>query len=133
MHIPLSILTDRTLSVLEILVEYLKEHEKLSFHEIAVLTNRDDRTIWTVYNRAKKKRLGKNINYSNEKKKDNIQIPLSVLTDRTLSVLEVMVEYLKEKEKLSFHEIAVLTNRDDRTIWTVYNRVKKKRAGGGKA
>jgi len=28
----------------------------LTYHEIAVITNRDDRTIWTVYNRAKKKR-----------------------------------------------------------------------------
>jgi hypothetical protein len=27
----------------------------MSFHEIAVLLNRDDRTIWTCYNRAKKK------------------------------------------------------------------------------
>jgi len=49
-----------------------------------------------------------------------------------LSVLEVMVEYLKEKEGLSYHEIASLTNRDDRTIWTVYHRAKIKRSGGGK-
>lgn len=57
----------------------------------------------------------------------DINIPLRVLTDRALSVLEVMVEYLKEEEELSFHEIAKLTNRDDRTIWTVYSRAKKKR------
>ena len=56
-----------------------------------------------------------------------------MLTDRSLSVLEVMVEYLKEHEALSFHQIAALTNRDDRTIWTVYSRAKKKRATEGKA
>jgi len=44
-----------------------------------------------------------------------------------------MVEYLKEHEALSFHQIAALTNRDDRTIWTVYSRAKKKRATEGKA
>jgi predicted transcriptional regulator len=56
-----------------------------------------------------------------------IAVPLSVLTDRKLSILEVIVEYLHEKKSLSFHEIAVLTKRDDRTIWTCYNRAKKKR------
>jgi len=56
-----------------------------------------------------------------------IKVPLNVFTDRSLSVLEVLVEYLKEYHNLSYHDIAVLLNRDDRTIWTVYNRVSKKR------
>lgn len=124
-RIPISLFVDRSLSVLEVLVEYLKEEMHFTYHEIAVMTNRDDRTIWTVYNRAKKKR---------EKtpkptmQKSEVFIPLNVLLDRTLSVLEVLVEYLKEKLHLTYHEIAVLTNRNDRTIWTVYNRAKKKRA-----
>jgi len=123
-RIPVSLFVDRSLSVLEVLVEYLKEELHYTLHEIAVLTNRDDRTIWTVYDRAKKKR-------TNSKKptleKTEIFIPLNVLLDRALSVLEVLVEYVKEKLHLTYHEIAVLTNRDDRTIWTVYNRAKKKR------
>jgi hypothetical protein len=53
-------------------------------------------------------------------------IPLDILRDRNLSVLESIVEYLKNKG-LSFHEIAILLNRDERNIWTVYNRAKKKR------
>ncbi len=57
-----------------------------------------------------------------------INIPSNIFQDRSLSVLEIMVEYLKEQKSLSYHEIAVLLNRDDRTIWTVYSRVKKKRA-----
>ena len=56
-----------------------------------------------------------------------IDIPSDIFKDRSLSVLEIMVEYLKEQKGLSYHEIAVLLNRDDRTIWTVYNRGKKKR------
>ncbi len=56
-----------------------------------------------------------------------MSIPLRIFSDRTLSVLEAIVEYLHEKENLSFHQIALLLNRDDRTVWTCHNRAKKKR------
>jgi len=59
-------------------------------------------------------------------------VPVSVLSDRTLSVLEAITEYLHEKRSLTFHEIAVLTKRDDRTIWTCYSRAKKKREKNAK-
>jgi len=62
-----------------------------------------------------------------ETKEDIVDIPSDIFRDRTLSVLEIIVEYLKEKKDLSYHQIAILLNRDDRTIWTVYNRAKKKR------
>ena len=54
-------------------------------------------------------------------------IPSSILRDRTISVLEAIVEYLKDKKQLTYHEIALLLNRNDRTIWTCYHRVQKKR------
>lgn len=63
-----------------------------------------------------------------EKAARAILIPHFIFQDRTLSVLEVIAEYLKEKRNMSFHEIAVALKRDDRTIWTVYSRAKKKRA-----
>ena len=122
--IPISIFVDRSLSVLEVIVEYLKENLHLTYHQIALLTNRDDRTIWTVYNRSQKKRQKKHRQLMQE---TDVFIPLNVLLDRSLSVLEAIVEYLKEQNHLSYHHIAVLTNRDDRTIWTVYNRAQKKR------
>jgi len=56
-----------------------------------------------------------------------LPIPTLIFRDRKLSVLEAMVEYLKDEKQLSYHEIAVLLNRDDRTIWTCYSRAKKKR------
>lgn len=59
--------------------------------------------------------------------KSDVSIPSIIFRDRELKVLEVLVEYLKEKREMSYHEIAVLLNRDDRTIWTVYSRAKKKR------
>ncbi|MFH1501046.1 MAG: hypothetical protein ABIE22_03830 [archaeon] len=64
--------------------------------------------------------------------KKEVRIPVDIFKDRNLSVLEVLVEYLKEKLNLSYHKIAVLLNRDDRTIWTVYNRVGKKRENENK-
>lgn len=54
--IPTSVFRDRTLKPLEAVVEYLHDHQKLTLHQIAKLLNRDDRTIWTVLNRAKVKR-----------------------------------------------------------------------------
>jgi len=54
-------------------------------------------------------------------------IPTEIFKDRTLSVLEAIVEYLKEQKGLSYHEIAEMLNRDDRTVWTCYHRAKQKR------
>ncbi|MFH1649849.1 MAG: hypothetical protein ABIA93_04830 [Candidatus Woesearchaeota archaeon] len=54
-------------------------------------------------------------------------LPSIIFQDRRLAILESIVAYLKEKEKCTYHEIAELTNRDDRTIWTTYQRSLKKR------
>jgi len=59
--------------------------------------------------------------------KGMIKVPAYLFRDRSVAVLEALVEYLKDVKKLSYHEIAILLNRNDRTIWTVYNRAKKKR------
>lgn len=60
------------------------------------------------------------------KLKKEISIPVAIFDDRRLGVLECLVRYLREKTKLRNSEIAKILNRDDRTIWTVYNRVKQK-------
>jgi len=65
----------------------------------------------------------RNSYYRNE----NINIPCSILNDRNVAVLEAITEYLKDKKGLTYHEIALLLNRDDRTIWTCYYRAKRKR------
>jgi hypothetical protein len=57
----------------------------------------------------------------------DLVIPSHVLRDRKLSALEAIIEYLKEVRKLSYHEISKILNRDERNIWTLYNRAKKKR------
>jgi hypothetical protein len=57
----------------------------------------------------------------------SINIPSSIFRDRSLKPLEAIAMFLKEQKSLSYHEIAVLLNRNDRTIWTVCNRAKKKK------
>ena len=54
-------------------------------------------------------------------------LPAHIFRDRNLAPLESISEYLKEVQGLSFHEIAFRLGRDDRTIWTCYDRAKKKR------
>jgi DNA-directed RNA polymerase specialized sigma24 family protein len=51
LQIPLAVFADRNLSTLESLVFYLK-NQNLKFVEIAKLLNKNQRTIWTVHNRA---------------------------------------------------------------------------------
>ena len=58
---------------------------------------------------------------------DVIDIPLKILQNRDVAILESIVAYLKDEKEMKYSEIARLLNRDQRTIWTVYNRVKKKR------
>jgi len=54
-NIPIDILKGE-LSVLEATVSYLKEQYSLSYHKIGELLQRNERTIWTVYSRALKKK-----------------------------------------------------------------------------
>ena len=119
--LPISIFDNNELSCLETIVKYLKEEFNLRFHEIALSLNRNDRTIWSTYNVACKKRKEKL-----SIKESKFFIPASIFTDRKLSVLEAIVGYLKDNFNLRYSEIAALLNRDERNIWTVYNRAKKK-------
>jgi len=95
----------------------------MKYSEIATLLNRDDRTIWTCVNRAKKKREKSETTMP---KATGKKIPVTIFHNRELAPLEGISKYLKERAKMSFHEIAVELNRNDRTIWTCYNRAKKK-------
>lgn len=59
--------------------------------------------------------------------KDYVMIPSYILRDRSVSILEVIVEYLKDQKSMNYHEIGILLNRNERTVWTCYTRAKKKR------
>ncbi|MFH1054119.1 MAG: hypothetical protein V1740_06905 [Candidatus Woesearchaeota archaeon] len=102
--------------------KYLKEEFNLNYHEIGHLLNRDERTIWTCYNRTTKKKKE-----SFKKYPDSVEIPIKAIANRDISILESIVLYLKDSRDLTYHQIALLLNRNDRTIWTVYNRAMKKK------
>jgi hypothetical protein len=54
------------------------------------------------------------------------KLPVSIIAERKMSVLESLVFHLKKKYSLSYHDISLLLRRDERTIWTVYQRALKK-------
>ena len=54
-NIPVSVFKTK-LSILEAAAAYMKEKFNLSYHQIGELLHRNEKTIWTVYHRAQKKR-----------------------------------------------------------------------------
>src|SRR3989338_3564159 len=121
--VPISVFKNDYLSSLENIVKYLRENLLLSFKQIAELTNRNKIALSVTYRNAKKKLEAKFV----VTEISPYSIPVSILKDRNISVLENIAVYLKDTFGLAYHKIAVLLNRDDRTIWTVYQRAKKKR------
>ncbi len=120
--IPLDIFNNNVLSPLETTTKYLKENLGLRFSDIASLLNRSQKTIWGAYSSSQTK--NKNVLETNGGK---IFVPSSALRNRSLSFLESLIEYLKENFNLKYCEIAPLLSRNQRTIWTVYQRARKKR------
>ncbi|MBI2661598.1 hypothetical protein HYX09_05040 [Candidatus Woesearchaeota archaeon] len=120
--VPLSAFSNEHLGSLETIVKYLRENLLLTYQQIAELTNRNKIALAVSYRNARIK--------MKDKFPDQVSpysIPVSILKDRKLSVLENIAWYLKNTFGLTYHKIAVLMNRDDRTIWTVYQRAQKKK------
>ena len=121
--VPISVFKNEKLGSLETIVKYLRENLLLTFKQIAELTNRNEIALAVTYRNAKKKLESKFV----IAEISPYSIPVSILKDRNISVLENIAAYLKDTFGLTYHKIAVLLNRDDRTIWTVYQRAKKKK------
>ena len=117
-EIPVSIFSTER-GPLESLVIYLRETGKLDFTTISTLLKRDYQTIWTSYNLGSKK-TSEGISHS------RVVVPLDIFNSRELRIFESLVKFLREKKSLRYRDIAILLNRNDRTIWTLYNRAIKK-------
>ncbi len=113
--VPSSIFNSR-LSVFESVVRYLRDELRLGNKTISFYLGKSDKSVWQAYNNS----LGK------FKTKLDVKIsffiPISAFKGE--STLFSVVNYLKQNCKLSYHEIALMLKRNDRTIWTVYNRKK---------
>ena len=121
LQIPCTIFSKR-ISSLQAITKYLVENLEIGLNEIAKETGRTEQGIWQAYNQSKKK-----IHEKTQPTATKSWIPVKTLSNKKLSVLENIVRYLKEEFGLNYHKIAVLVKRDQRTVWTVYNRAKKKR------
>jgi len=117
--VPISVFQNN-LGVLEALVRYMKDELNMGFSKIAKKLNRDNRTIWASYNKSKDKLKNFIISES------EYYVPIEIFSKRGRGTLEVLVKYLRDNFRLKYSEIAKLIGRDQRTIWTVYN---KKRDG----
>lgn len=121
--IPSAIFRDGELGIMESVVKYLKEEFHLTYHQIAVLLKRDDRVVWATYNNALRKRKEKL-----QPMGKNAWLPLSIFSDGAKGPLEAIAVYLRDSASMSFKDIGILLNRDNRVIWTVYNKRRKQRA-----
>lgn len=113
--VPSSIFS-RRLSVFETVVRYLRDNLGFGNKRIAELLDKSDKSIWQAYNNSLRKFDGK------LKVEVSFFIPISKFKNK--SVLYSVIEYLKENCGLNYREIAAMLQRNDRTIWTVYNRKK---------
>lgn len=118
--IPISIFNNEKLSIFEALVKYMRENLKMRFVKIASLIGRSDKTIWITYRKSKEKMPYFFSNLSSE-----LNVPIESFSNSNLTIFESLVLFLKEKD-LTNHEVAVMLHRDDRTIWSIYDRAKKK-------
>jgi len=117
-QVPLSIFSGK-LSGLESVVVYLKDRQGKRVKDIAKILNRKLPTIYATYSNAKRKK-GK-LDCSGE-----LFIPLSIFSNRRISILESLVSYLRDEEKLTLIQIAKILNKAYGTIKTVYWRYNKK-------
>lgn len=105
------------LGIFESVVKFLHENKKLNFKEISKITKRSSNNIAVTYLKAKKKYYPEfEVDYSNK-------VPLNIFSEK-YTCFESICLYLKKT--FNYHEIAELLDRDDRTIWTTYNRAIKK-------
>lgn len=119
--IPVSVFDNNYLSSLEAVVKYLHENKELRLTDIAKLVKRDQRAVGVTYRFARKK-----MKVILRAPVSKYSLPVSAIAGRKLSVLESIVYHLRKTYSLSYHEIALIMRRDDRTVWTVYNRALRK-------
>jgi DNA-binding CsgD family transcriptional regulator len=121
--IPVSIFSNNRLSALETIVKYLRENEQLRNNETAQMLGKAPTSVWITYRNACRK-LASRFHVGTT----DVFIPTSEVSSYNLSVLESISLYLKLICGFSYRKIGRLLNRDERTIWTVCSRARKKLA-----
>lgn len=119
---PIEILKTEPLSSLEAIVKYLRENENKRYKEISRLTSRNETSLPNTYKSARTKK-SERLQITNPEK----TIPFYIFSKK-LSILEAICNHLYSTG-LKYSEIGKLIGKDQRTIWTVCNRARKKLGG----
>lgn len=106
------------LSSFEAIVKYLFENKGFSLKKISVLLSKSNRNIWNTYDKSRKKHPKKLF------VEESILIPVFALSNSKNTLFENLVIYMKDELGLNYHDIGIVLHRNDRTIWTIYNRKK---------
>ena len=69
--------------------------------------------------------MGQKIGFRKDRPRPEYLVPTTIF-DSKLTPFEAVVTYLKEVKGLTYREIGEVLGKDERNIWTVYNRAKKK-------
>ncbi len=122
-----SLKKDKQISQKNLIKEITKQDLLLNFLHEEIPSSKifDNHTIDTLERVTKYLKEIKNIKPKTTGEKHSI--PIAIFSDRTLSTLEHIITYLKEQHGLRYKEIALILNRDQRTVWTTYQRSMKKR------
>lgn len=57
---------------------------------------------------------------------NKLYLDFSIFRNAKLTIFESLIKYLKEEKQFTYHKIALILGRNERNIWTVYNRTKSK-------
>ncbi|MEK6963532.1 MAG: HTH domain-containing protein [Nanoarchaeota archaeon] len=110
-----------SLSSLETITKYLKENQHFTLKEIAQKLNRTYRTIWGAYHASLHKHPSGLTAIPTP-----YHIPLSLFSERKLSILETITHHLRSTHHLRYSQIAKILHRDPRTVWTTEYNAKGK-------
>jgi hypothetical protein len=115
---PISIFNEK-LSPQETVIKFLRENLHYDYNKISELLHKNPGPVGITYRNAAKK-MPASLDISSE-----IFIPLEIFDDHK-TVFESIVLYLVDVKEFSFKKISSLMHRNYRTVWTIYQRAKKK-------
>ena len=104
-------------------MKYLKEEKHLRYSEIGLALGRDERGIWSTYQRAARKMptpFGTGT--------AGLYVPLTVLADRRLSLLESVMIHVVDTLHIPVKDCVELLKKSYSTLYTTYARAKRKLA-----
>ncbi len=122
MQVPVEIFST-DLSPGESVVKYLKEEKHLRYSEIGAALGRDERGIWSTYQRAARKMPAPFMAGTS-----GLFVPVTVMSERKLSLLESIMIHLVDTLQIPVKDCVALLKKSYSTLYTTYARAKRKLA-----